>query len=112
MGNMCGLSTTNGHLPKALPVTEQPPQGDLPPASAETEPCAAAAVDLRHALKGAQGGEKRHFVLQGNWWKGVLERYFQEVISLSQSLHLLTSGKALNIFMVKFSSSWLAENLV
>ena len=56
-------------------------QGHLPSASAETEPCVAAAVDLQHALKGAQGGEMRHFVLQGNRWNGVLDRYFQELIS-------------------------------
>ena len=37
------LSTTNWHLPRALPVAEQ--QGHLP--SAETEPCAAAAGDLQ-----------------------------------------------------------------
>ena len=56
-------------------------QGHLPSASAETEPCVAAAVDLQHALKGAQGGEMRHCVLQGNRWNGVLDRYFQELIS-------------------------------
>ena len=36
-------------------MTEQ--QGHLPSASAETEPCAAAAVDLQHPLKEIQGGE-------------------------------------------------------
>lgn len=43
---VCVLSTTNWHLPGALSVTEQ--QGHLPAAFAETEPCAAAAVDLQH----------------------------------------------------------------
>ena len=32
-------------------------QEHLPPASAETESCAAAAVDPQHALKAVQGGQ-------------------------------------------------------
>ena len=32
-------------------------QGHLPSAPAETEPCAAADVDLQDTLKGIQGGE-------------------------------------------------------
>ena len=48
-----GVSTTNWHLPRALPMTEQ---RHLPSASAETEPCAAAAVDLQHPLEGIQDG--------------------------------------------------------
>ena len=40
------LSTTNRLLLSALPMTEQ--QGHLPSASVETEPRAAAAVDLQH----------------------------------------------------------------
>ena len=43
------MSTTNWHLPRALPAAEH--QGHLPPASAETEPCAAAAADLQHLLR-------------------------------------------------------------
>ena len=43
------MSTTNWHMPKALPATEQ--QVHLPSASVETEPCAAAADDLEHALR-------------------------------------------------------------
>ena len=39
------LSTTNWHLPRALPTTEQ--QRHLPAASTETEPHAAIAVDLQ-----------------------------------------------------------------
>ena len=31
------------------------------------EPCAGAAVDLRHALKGVQGARVTHSMLQGNW---------------------------------------------
>ena len=38
------LSTTNGHLPRALPATQQQQKGHLPSASVETEPCTAAAV--------------------------------------------------------------------
>ena len=46
---VCELSTTNWQLPRALSMTEQ--QGHLPSAFAETEPCAAAAVDLQHPLR-------------------------------------------------------------
>ena len=42
------LSTTNWHLPRALPTTEQ---GHLPSASVGTEACAAAAIDLQHLLR-------------------------------------------------------------
>ena len=35
--------------------------------SAETEPCAPAAVDLQHPPEGIQGG-MRHSVLQRIWW--------------------------------------------
>ena len=48
------MSTTNWHLPRALPTTEQ--QGHLPSASAEIEPCTAAAAGLKHP-EGVQGGE-------------------------------------------------------
>ena len=43
------VSTTNWHLPRALPVTEQ--QRHLPSASMETEPHAAIAVDLQQPLR-------------------------------------------------------------
>ena len=46
------------------------------------------------------GWRVRHFVLQGNWWNRSLDRYFQELISWSQSLHFLISRKALNPFMM------------
>ena len=46
-------------------------QGHLPSASAETDPCAAAAADLSHAPKAVQGGEWG--TLQRNWWKGSLD---------------------------------------
>ena len=42
------LSTTNWHLPRALPVTGQ--KRHLPSASTETEPHAATAADLPQAL--------------------------------------------------------------
>ena len=58
------LSTTNWHLPRALPTTEQ--QRHLPSASMETEPHAAIAADLQQPLR-VQGGV-RHSVLQGIWW--------------------------------------------
>ena len=43
------LSTTNWHLPRALPVTEQ--QRRLPSASVEIEPHDAIAVDLQQPLR-------------------------------------------------------------
>ena len=51
-------------------ATEQ--QGRLPSASAETEPCAAAAVDLQHPLQEIQGGDWGT-LLQGNWWNRSLD---------------------------------------
>ena len=42
------VSTTNWHLPRALPTTEQ---RHLPSASTESEPCAAIAVDLQQPLR-------------------------------------------------------------
>ena len=47
------LSTTNWHLPRALPTTEQ--QRHLPAASTETEPHAAIAVDLQQPLRDVRG---------------------------------------------------------
>ena len=46
--------------------------------------------------EGSSGWRIRHFVLQGNWWNRSSDRYFQELISWSQSLHPLMSRKALN----------------
>ena len=43
------VSTTNWHLPRALPVTEQ--KRHLPSASLETEHHAAAAADLHQPLR-------------------------------------------------------------
>ena len=43
------MSTTNWHLPRALPMTEQ--QRHLPSASMETEPHSAIAVDLQQPLR-------------------------------------------------------------
>ena len=43
------LSTTNWHLPRASPTTEQ--QRHLPSASMEIEPWAAIAVDLQQPLR-------------------------------------------------------------
>ena len=49
MFKILNVSTTNWHLPRALPTTEQ--QKHLPSASTETEPQAAIAVDLQHPLR-------------------------------------------------------------
>ena len=46
---MVYTSTTNWHLPSALPMTEQ--QGHLLSASAETEYCAVAAGDRQKPLR-------------------------------------------------------------
>ena len=43
------MSTTNWHLPRALPMTEQ--QKHLPSASTEIEAHAAPAVDLQQPLR-------------------------------------------------------------
>ena len=43
------MSTTNWHLPRALPMTEQ--QRHLPSASMEIEPHAAIAVDLKQSQR-------------------------------------------------------------
>ena len=49
----------------------------------------------------------RHSVLQGIWWNGSLDRYFQELISWSQSLHLSIPKKTpLNPFMVTSASRY------
>ena len=50
--------------------------------------------------EGSSGWRMRHFVLQENWWNRLLDRYFQDLVSWPQSLHLLISRKALNPFMV------------
>ena len=49
----------------------------------------------------------RHSVLQGIWWNWSLDRYFQELISWSQSLHLSIPKKTpLNPFMVTSASRY------
>ena len=53
----CEASQLQIGAAKALPVTKQQPQVHLPSASAETEPCAAAAANLQYPLRGMQGGE-------------------------------------------------------
>ena len=49
MFKILNVSTTNWHLPRALPTTEQ--QRYLPSASRETELRAAIAVDLQQPLR-------------------------------------------------------------
>ena len=62
------VSTTNWHLPKALPTIEK--RWYLPSAPTETEPCW-----LSIAPKGMQGGVRQP-VLQGIWWDRSLDRCF------------------------------------
>ena len=67
------LSTTNWHLPRALPTREQ--QRHLPSASTEIEPHAARAVDLYSTSpEGVQSGV-RHSVLQGISWDRSLDSW-------------------------------------
>ena len=47
-GTCVYLATRNGHLPRALPATEQ---GHPSPASVLSQPCAAAVADLQHPLR-------------------------------------------------------------
>ena len=52
LGNFIGyfiVSTTNWHLTRALPMTEQ--QRHLPSASTETEPHAAVPIDIQQSLR-------------------------------------------------------------
>jgi len=51
------MSTTNWHLPRALPTVEQ--QRHLPSASTEIEPHAAIAVDLSQPLRKFRGVQFR-----------------------------------------------------
>ena len=51
------MSTTNWHLPRALPTVEQ--QRHLPSTSTEIEPHAAIAVDLPQPLKEFRGVQFR-----------------------------------------------------
>ena len=51
------MSTTNWHLPRALPTAEQ--QRHLPSASTETEPHATITVDLPQPLREFRGVQFR-----------------------------------------------------
>ena len=55
-----------------LPETKQQQQGHLPSASAEIEPCAAAAVDLQHPLR-VIWVESEALHAPGNWWNRSLD---------------------------------------
>ena len=79
------VSTTNWHLPRAWPTTEQ--QRHLPSASMETEPSAAIAVDLPTIPEGVQGGV-RHSLLQGIWWDRSLDSW----VFFSQFSHSIVSN--------------------
>ena len=50
--------------------------------------------------EGNSGWRVRLSVLQVSWWNSSLDRYFQSLISWSQSFYLLISRKALNPFTV------------
>ena len=92
------MSATIWHFPRALPTTKQ--QESLPSAPAETEPCAAVAVDLATPHEGVQN-RLRHSVIQGVWWDSSLDSWvFWKMILWSQWFHFLISRKALSPFMV------------
>ena len=63
----------------------------MPSASAGIEPCAAAAADLQHPLKGITV-ESEALWLQGNWWNRSLDsEVFSEtdfMIPVLDSLHI------------------------
>ena len=64
------VSTTNWHLPRAMPTTE--PQRRLPSASTETEPHAAIADDLQQPLREFR---VERGMLQGIWWDSSLDSW-------------------------------------
>ena len=74
--------------------------------TAEMKPCVPAAVDLQHTLK-AVGVESEALCAPGK----LVEQVFKELISRSQSLHLLIP-KSIKSLQGDFSSLWLAENLL
>ena len=87
------LSTAKWHKCQEIFPAAKQWQGHLPSAYA------AAADDLQHSPKGIQSGV-RHSVLQVIWWNRSLVRYLPEPISCSQSLHHLTSTKALSLMVM------------
>ena len=73
----------------------------LPPQFPQIESCAPAAVDLGCARKGVQGGGTGILCSRKTGRTGLqVDRYFKELISWSESLHLLISRKALNPFVM------------
>ena len=83
---MCQVSTTNWHLPRALPKTEQ--QRHLNSSSAEIEPHAAIAIDLPTTPEGVQCEVR----LKGIWWDRSLDSWMflgtDFMISVLASPHL------------------------
>ena len=100
MGYMVWMSTTNWHLPRAFArdLTTTTTKLFVIFLCGEWTLCYCSCW-LQHLLWRVQG-EVRHSVLQGMWWNRSSDRYFQEPISWSQSLHLFISRKALNPFML------------
>ena len=83
------LSTTNWHLARLLPATEQQ-QGCLSSASVENEPYGASSVDFNHPW-GSSGCIEALCSRESGGTDLQRIRYFQELISWSQSLHLFIS---------------------
>ena len=77
------MSTTNRHLPRALPTAEQ--QRQLPPASTETEPCVGAGVGLQQPPKGlrVQGGTPCSRASGGT---GLVNRFYDLSLCISSYL--------------------------
>ena len=84
------MSTTNWHLPRALPMTEQ--QRHLPSTSMEIEPRAAIYSCCLSTIPEGVQGEVRQSVLQGFWWDRNLDSWMFSgtdfIISILASLHI------------------------
>ena len=76
----------------------------LPSASVETEPCASAAVNLKPPLLKESRVQWGILFSRESGGTGLqIVRYFQELISRSQSLYLFIFRKTLNPFMVTWA---------
>ena len=103
------MSTTNWHLPRAVPMTEQ--QSHLPSASRDWTPCCYSCWPST-PTEGVQGGV-RHSELQGIWGDRTLDSWMflgtDFMISILTSLPIYRSTKSLHGVI---RSSWLTKTFV
>ena len=92
----CQLEIATGQ--EHLPVTEQNSSKSICHCVCRDWTPAGMSVDLQHPLR--EFMVEWSPLLQRIWWNRSLDRYFQELISWSQSLHLFISRKSLYPFMV------------